>query len=368
MAANSGPVAITGIGMASSLGGAVAGIAAARAGILRSAALDLEVFDPSANELVPVKGHAVPTARGFEGVGRWCSLLGSALRDLEASEGDVRGGSVTLVLPDGCLLQTQAPEPSDDGAAAVPPAEVLRAIEGERRARALARVVPFVAGIVGVAPAAVEVLWGGRAGAIAAFARAAKMPPSPRLVLCVDSLLDPAVLAALAGLGLLSGPEQPAGVAPGEAAVAIRIEPGATARDRAARPVLLAGANTSDAARGRLDQQPPDGRGLAGVVAAAMACVEPGRPPVTRCVGSLNGDIWQSVEWGTAVVLCPSAVRSLPLWSPAEAFGETGACTAALGIACAATALQRGYASGSSLVWASGDEGQRGAILVGVDG
>lgn len=350
------PLAITGLGLASSLGGAVAGIAAARAGIARSRALDEQVFDPSANEAVPVLGHEVVTARGFEGAGRYCVLVDAALRDLAQQAESEPVQHVTLLLSDGTLFAAATRRgmlADEDPSASVD--EIVQEAELARRADLRARVVPFVAERVGCTPAAIDVVHGGRAALIGALA---DLAPGPRLVICVDSLLDPPALRALTELGLCKGPEHPAGTIPGEAAVALRVDVPAHGA------VCITAANVRDGASGRFSGEPPDGRTLASVVARATAAFPRAGAALSRAIGSLNGDPWQAMEWGTALVGCPPIVRTLPLWSPAQAFGETGVCGAALGVACAATALRRGYGAGAALVWALADDGQCGALVV----
>lgn len=84
MSASSSMVAITGLGMASSLGADVSvACAAARAGLTRTANTDFVVADREAFAMVPVTGHPVGSLTlGFAELGLWVRLGALALRNL----------------------------------------------------------------------------------------------------------------------------------------------------------------------------------------------------------------------------------------------------------------------------------------------
>src|SRR5690349_1736490 len=82
-------LAVTGLGMVSSIGhGVVQACAALRAGIIRARPLPyFEVLDEETQELVPVTAHPVHGfTDGFGPVGRWLRLAKGCVDDLMAQE------------------------------------------------------------------------------------------------------------------------------------------------------------------------------------------------------------------------------------------------------------------------------------------
>ncbi len=77
-------VAVTGLGMTSSMGGVVTACAAARAGMQRAGPLaEVQVHDLDLFESVPIQGHPVRgVTEGYQGMGRLLRLADEALLDL----------------------------------------------------------------------------------------------------------------------------------------------------------------------------------------------------------------------------------------------------------------------------------------------
>ncbi|MGC3997783.1 MAG: hypothetical protein QM767_09940 [Anaeromyxobacter sp.] len=87
--------------------------------------------------------------------------------------------------------------------------------------------------------------------------------------------------------------------------------------------------------------------------------------PPTRLIGSLNGDGWRAREWGLALTRLPAHVRETPLLLPATSLGELGTAFPLTAAVLAHRAIARRYAGGGSvLVWAGGDDGAKGALIV----
>src|SRR5438309_1974195 len=103
------PLTITGMGVASALGGAVTACAAARAGMSRPRTLAFEVHDKEAAGLVPVVGYTMGDATlGFAEVGLATRMAALALSDLLSrtpiEPAELRDMAVLINLPSGYYL------------------------------------------------------------------------------------------------------------------------------------------------------------------------------------------------------------------------------------------------------------------------
>ena len=80
----------------------------------------------------------------------------------------------------------------------------------------------------------------------------------------------------------------------------------------------------------------------------------------------LNGESSRATEWTYAYVRSGRKHRDpLEIWHPADCYGDIGAASAAVMSALAIRAWSRHYARGPRcLIWASSDEGARGALLL----
>lgn len=96
-------LAVIGIGMATSLGGAVGGAAAHRAGISRARQLtDHPAIDPFTHEQTYIVGHpARGVDDGFRGLARYLKLVHLAIEDLKDNHPDALSGrpGLCLILP-----------------------------------------------------------------------------------------------------------------------------------------------------------------------------------------------------------------------------------------------------------------------------
>jgi uncharacterized protein (TIGR02270 family) len=345
----SGALAVTALGMVSSLGdSAVESCAAGRAGLLRIAPLeDVPSWDEEGRAAVPLNGHCVAHHTcGFTGLGRMAALAVAALRDFCASAGPLDWGRTALhvALPSG-RHRLDAEGYVEDLRARLPAA--IRAHVPE------------------TAAASIRFGFGDACGFLDLLAEAQAALARHEIDTCivggVDSLVEPAVLEDLAARNQLKSPQQPAKPIPGEAAAFLLVERPPRGRT-AQRPSQLflgrpnvAGTGKANASRGAL---------LAQVMATAIA-------PLAEVPGymlsSLNGDDRRAYEWGTALVRAqvPRALAGAPASSAAQWFGELGAATGPVSLCMAARAHARGYSpANTGLLWLANDDGTRGALAV----
>ncbi|WP_437274743.1 hypothetical protein WME90_26190 [Sorangium sp. So ce375] len=355
---------LTAAGLACSVGrDLMTATAAIRAGLSRPSPLPhFSLLDPDSHEPLPLLGHAVEgLTDGFSGVGRWLQLATCAL------EGLSRAGRL----------------PSRDDASFwehTRLAVVTPALDEERFAYQAhcqsdrifeSYVTPLLEAVGGrVSAAHATVISEGHRGVLRAIADTSRLlrPPLERvLVIAADSWLDMASLEWLAAAGRLKGQENPIGLPPGEAAGALLLE----RRDAAERRGASLCATIVAAVVG--DEQTPlrlgasgRPRALATAVETALneACVQ--APFAGDLIADLNGEPWRASHFGaTAAQLSPRLLGATRLVLPASSTGDTGAASGAVAVACAAHALQRGYAAArSALVVSSSESGEVGALVI----
>ncbi|MGH0034601.1 MAG: hypothetical protein ACQGVK_06200 [Myxococcota bacterium] len=363
------PLVLTAVGMTTALGpDAVSSCAAERAGLSRAAPLeDRFGWNPDEAEAVPLSGHCVrDRTAGFEGVGRLLRLGTAALDDLLTRAPELatdRGLGLVVAAPGGAYLrQAVLRQLSPDAAPGKEARDLAEAVVERHRGAVESGLVGGLvhgSGLAGVDHA--QLVLGEGAAFAFALREAAAALHSGRVDRClvggVDSLVGNDALDSLVHLDLPKSPENPVGFLPGEAAAFLLLER-AEASEKSALAQLGA-AVAADGGDERFGEKPPDGRTLGRVVSAAAS----GPPPPDVLIGNLNGDIWHSQEWGTAVPGLPRELVDLPLWLPAVSFGEVGAATGAVGSCVAQHAFARGRGGvRSALVWSSGDDGAKGAV------
>lgn len=187
-------------------------------------------------------------------------------------------------------------------------------------------------------------------------------------VICaVDSYLDARTLDALDAARRLSREGIRDGFSPGEAAAAIAVASD-DARVRFGLPSLavLRGVSLAFEARSPDDPVGLLGEGLARAVTGACAGLRAPDERVDEIYCDLNGERHRSDEWGFALLRAPGLFRDgTDYRTVADACGDVGAASAALGCVLAVEAWQRGYAKGPvALVWASSNGALRGAAMI----
>jgi 3-oxoacyl-[acyl-carrier-protein] synthase-1 len=328
-----------------SLGDPITAAAAARAGLSRPAELEGQAMT-AMDGPVPLLGHPVATAGGFQGPARLLSLALPALRALT--------GELALPPADEVGLFLALPH-LDDATAAARLLDRLQKLTG-----------------LPVAAAVRQAFTGGHAAfgmAVQAAANAiARREVALGVVGAVDSLCDPAALSALLEQGRLKTPQNPVGLQPGEAATFLAV----CADDEARRrrwPVLarIAGAGV---ARDPGDPQDPDvlplGQGTLLALQSLVAGTGPLPPGGTFFVVDCNGEPRRAADWGQCqqrLTATMPGVLGESDWFPAGSFGDTGAASAALATQLVVRAFARGYAPRRcAVVLSSGDDGRRSAI------
>ncbi|HEY8211697.1 MAG TPA: beta-ketoacyl synthase N-terminal-like domain-containing protein [Myxococcaceae bacterium] len=369
-------LAVTGIGMVSSLGyGAVDSAAAARAGMTSPAEVEALAWDKDAAENVAVMGHPVPSANGFAGYGRMLVLGADALADLVRSAG-VEAGPRTalyLVLPSGHFVrraeqkEMEGGGEDEEGAPPEPPGSRMDALK-ERCDESLATGLVRAARFPGQVSTA-GLIYGDSPGFAQALQQAAEALAARHYDRCVvvgiDSYLEPDTLGDLASVGVLKGPDVPTGLMPGEGSGAVMLERLQDAKRRkAAVLATVGGAAYAEEKFSSLDPDPKVGVALAQALKQVVRAgrVDPSSAPLV--VADLNGTNSRANDWGNALIRAGAPFNApADLWIPALSFGEVGAATGPCALCLVARAFARGYApSGEAVVWLWGDGGGRGAF------
>ncbi|HYO55689.1 hypothetical protein [Archangium sp.] len=161
----------------------------------------------------------------------------------------------------------------------------------------------------------------------------------------IDCFLERDHLETLAELRLLKTTNNPVGLMPGEAAAFFLLERQTGARRRGARVEAIVGpVFNAREEQHRFSGLPSTGAALSDAMEHALTTLAP--EIAGLLIHNLNGDPWRSMEWGNALVrLAPRhLVKELPVWVPAESFGETGAATAAIAVCMGTRAFARHHA------------------------
>ncbi|GHG84319.1 TIGR02270 family protein [Comamonas sp. JC664] len=368
---------VTAMGMVSSLAlGVVASCAAARAGLVHATELEgCEALDPSDGQSYPVRGHAIAAlTRGFNGLGRLARLGEAALRELRdlGRTGGKRRTGLYVALPSGAHASAHerliATEDALEDDADEPPRAAA-----QLASRISEELLPLLVRLTGLhIPREHQRVFPQDAlGFLRALTEAQQALRQGLLDRCIvggiDSLVEPVRLQALKALGLLKVPSQPSRMLPGEAAAFLVLERHKEARQHGA-PVLA----TCEAIRApsvlveKWEGPAKAGRALANTLAETLSSLTDQGQRTGQIIGGLNGHDRRAYSWGHALpILEPRMLGQLPLWSPAESFGELGAATGAVAVCMAVRDFARGAtASPHSLVWLMGDEGDSGSFYV----
>jgi 3-oxoacyl-[acyl-carrier-protein] synthase I len=362
-----GPVAVTGLGMVSSIGPDVANsCAAARAGITRASPLTVLNF---AGEPLwgreSVIGHAVATAEGFTGLGKLVTLGAAALQDLVRSASipgrlEPERTGLYINLSNKYFEEAQSQKLSNG----MTPSDAWR----DQTRTLISRLVQLCK--VHVAPLNQALFFGGHAGFVRAVMQAIQQIRLGKLDHCIvggiDSYLEAESLIATAGLGVLKTTVNPSGFVPGEAAAFLLLERcESTISDGPKRLATIDGVSLAEDGCDRLSERPSQGFALFQAIRTCVSSLSGEMREIGHCIGDLNGDVSRAVEWGYAVVRITQhfGTINLPLWCPAESFGEVGAAAGAVSCCIGIRAFERGYLDTDNvLVWLSSEDGAKGAF------
>lgn len=375
-------LAVTGMGMASSLGTDTRNAcAAARAGIVRIQSVQLdpdvdEEFDP-----VVVGCHSMsPLTDGYTGVARLLRIGAFALKDLLSS---VDRGASRLPTRLGIVVnlasnyyehqgekrvhEEMAGISHGDGSESLEESSEDMTSSPQESDTKLIDCLLEDAGIP-VERARAQIIRLDQTGAVTAIETARRWLTSRTVDACIvggiDTYAEETTLENLAALGLLKSTKSPIGLMPGEGAAFLLLEPQDVALRRGS-PIhaLIGPAVEAVDLIHRFAGKPPDGRTLCNVMVNALA----GQSETELTfIGSLNGDNFRATEWGTALLLLQTqGITPADEIFPATYFGELGAAYGFAAICLAARSYARGYGTaGASLMWAAADSGARAALVL----
>lgn len=206
----------------------------------------------------------------------------------------------------------------------------------------------------------------GRAGGLVALAAALRLLHGQGLphvlVGGVDSHSDLALLGRLDEAGRVHASGVLDGFVPGEGAAFLLLSAARTFKKTAGLAYLSApGLGEERGHRG--SAEPYLGDGLADAIREALEGAPDAAIRSVYC--SLNGEHFGTKEWGVAAIRSSAALHpKLRVVHPADCFGDVGAATGPALIGLAATAQQRGYDAGPSLVWCASERAPRAAVVV----
>ncbi len=352
-------LAVTGIGVASSLGvGHRGACAAARAGLSRAVELGIVVRSEVDGDDDVVVGSPVGSFTvGFTRNARLVRLATLALEDLGAGglAERVRDRRVGLcvVLPHDW---TPGPDPDED-ADEEPPVPVTYDPGW---------IAERVTGALASRPVATTPIRDGRVGLASALDLAHREIAASRwdaaIVVASDSLVEEEVVEHLHARGRLKCAGFPTGLQPGEAAVALLLEAEGAPTEMGRVSAIARG----DAPYAFGSGDVPDGRACAELVEMLAGSLGSGlgRP---QLYPDLNGEIGRATEWG--YLLCHLAHRHPwlgdALHLPIASFGDAGVAAGALAVATCLRELDRAPRSPETgLIMLNDDEGPRALVAV----
>jgi 3-oxoacyl-[acyl-carrier-protein] synthase-1 len=338
-------LAITGLGMVTSLGFDVIGSCAAqRAGL--SSPRPLAHFDASEEGGAPaaLTGHPVPwVSEGFEHIGCWLQLATASLEDLQEYARLPPPRDEAFWQRTGLVVAVPLMDPDRF----LVPRDAVSQVLRQHYLQPLVQLAKLP-----IHPSHVEAVELGHCGALEAARLAEAWIQQRRvdrvIVVGADSYVDPRSLSWLVEAAALKTPENPVGLSPGEAGACFLLERPESARARDARfeATLEAVAVDTSYAEDWLDA-PRIARHLAQVVRTVVAAGT-ARPIWGDLLLDLNGEEWRARVWGHAQVQLRSEL-DLPRCRtvlPCTSFGETGTASGALAVGLAVRAFTRGYAGG----------------------
>ncbi len=353
---------VRGVGMVTSVGRTYAdSCASIRAGFVRPSEIsDYELLDPETQDLVPLIGYPIPVcAGGFDMVGRWLTIGAEAMRDLIRNIG--KQETITADFWRSTLLIGISPR-LDAGR--------LQSSQDEDPAKLVGSyLAPLCRQLDLPIPAQnVRSLALGRTGLYAAIQHARTELEAGRvrrvIVLSVDSLLDSLSLEWLDSLGRLKSDVNPTGLVPAEAGVAVCLD---LASAKSNQPVLAVIEKSSS--RNDVNEFFADAPRVGAQFSMVLRDVTDGhgdQPFVGPVVTDLNGEAWRAFEFSNARLRQSTLLSDrTSIEIPVVSTGETGAASAAVGLAFGISGLGRRRRAHDRFIVASSSEfGPVGAARV----
>ncbi len=360
-------LAISSLGMATSLGGIVRGSAAQRAGLTRPVSLD-SFFVPEGDRYAPIVAHrALPEGSLSFGMNLWSRMALEAARDL---------------LQYGAL-----PDSSDEHfwrrtavMAAVPVMGIERfgGTTEELGEKLLRELVGGLLTSLDLAGSVVQrfVFPDGQSAVARALAvaraRIERHHFDRALIIAVDSWVDMQSLFWLGARDRLKTSETPAGLSPSEAAACVLVERTDACSRRGGRiEGLVLSEIVGGEARAERASATATGRHLAAATRQALGVTGPPGAFVGDIYVDLNGEAHRAMAWGCALpqlVPCVDFERSRVVLPCAE-LGDTGAAGPAIAICLGTRSFVRRYALGQrALVCSVAEHGDASAIVIAAPG
>lgn len=348
-------ICITSVGLCSSLTGAAQAAAAYRAGLSRPREhADVPRIDPDLVEPAALVVHpAAGIAEGFRGPGRLIRMVLEALNDARSA---------------GTLSELSAAR-TMVGLALAPDAVTYDLTPDHRLLRRLWE--PLFSGRK---PAQSYIRFRGREGWHELLRSAVDALSTSTVDVCMviatDSLLEVSRLQRLAFDNRLKGPDQPAGLSPGEAAcvVVLEREEHAMASGRSMLGRLLYAGTTP---LGKAPTDVPEavwaGRTLSHAIREALRVGSVLEEETGALYTDANGERLPSTTMGHALAALPETcpARTWVSYAPATSYGDTGTVAPALSFCMALRAFARGYPPGPyALITSTPSVDAAGAVLI----
>lgn len=328
------------------------------------------MFDSAAGELAAVTGHdGGRTLGGFAGAGRLAALAHHTFDDLVTRAGAELRDRRVHVLPitgdheiEFAGIQHDRQHLGDYADAVTTMREESLRATMQREERAVRGLLDGGLRSRGATPVRGP-SFHGRSGVALAVQAAAELLTGPGtadlcLVGCFDSLLDDETLDALARTNRLKCADNPIGLMPGEAGVALLLRSGGGGRTLPTLGLLEASVIGSTGS----DRDADPVAGAAQLAQVLRQCAAGADEPLLL-LPDLNGEPTRAMEWGTAITMRGWPKRHDVLF-PAATFGDTGCAAGAIGAALALHGWQRRHlAAKRCVVTTSASDGKSGLCL-----
>ncbi|MDH5179480.1 MAG: hypothetical protein OEZ39_05505 [Gammaproteobacteria bacterium] len=338
-------IAISAVGACTCMGNSISSAAAFRAGVTRTKILeDISSDDDEAEKSPTYSGYPISfLTESFEGLGRYVRMGSAALHELidsaHLNQNQVNNTAFICTLP--CFVEEMTDDESllDD----------IKALEKHYSEIFFTR-TGYHNGIK-IPEKNQYYYFGGATGFFKGVNKAIDMLQNQHYQYCVvgsvDSLIDPPKLMQLCETGRLKGPENAAGIMPGEACAFILLTLSGTP-DKL--PVQLCPASFARESNNYYSGIPSTGSALQKVLTEALSKLNGSSSPEGDLYHDLNGETYRSHEWGLTEVMTSKSLQQRR-WLrhlPAESFGDTGVAYGALATVLAYRAFIRGYAAGNN--------------------
>jgi hypothetical protein len=215
-----------------------------------------------------------------------------------------------------------------------------------------------------------RLFWRGHAGVIAALGEAAALLRHPGVDACivggVDSMLNAMDLERLELSWRLQREGVPYGLVPGEGAAFMALVRSDASLHAGLPQIVGVGVDAEDARTAAASNAHPTGKGMVRALQAAVLQAGLHESAIGLRISDLNGERYRAMDSLLTVSRFYRTDRKgLPIWHPAESFGDAGAAAGALLIQLACHGLTTGYAPTSTIACeSSSDDGTRAACIV----